>query len=112
MTVYALIAALVVLALYLQWKDGLSSFGNTLGGMQLVRALWFSASVFFGIAIDRLAPGWVAVVGASSAYVLALAVVRAFEGYIVAHGTDPSLEGRPLARLVQAEARRPPIDPR
>lgn len=105
MVLYVVIATLASLALYLQWRDGHVGYGNTTAGMQLPRALWCSTAVLFGIAIDREYDALVAVAAGFGLFLMALWIMRRFEDFICCHGLETETDGRPLARLAQAEAR-------
>ena len=105
MILYVVIAVMPILALYLQWKDGHVGFGNTPAGMQLPRSLWFSTSVFTGIAVDRVHESSFAILAGCAVFCAAMWITRRFEAYIEGHGQDSNCEGRPLAHLAQTEAR-------
>ena len=55
---------LITVALYIQWKDCIKGYGNTMGVYNLINTIWLFAGIFMGIGISRFIPWyWATVCG-------------------------------------------------
>ena len=102
MALYAAILISAVLAVYVQWKDGLAGYGNTTAGLQLARALWLATAVFTGMAVDRRFEAGPAILAGFCVYAGAAWVTRRLEAVVLRHGPDPH-RARSAARASRAD---------